>query len=193
MERKSLGYVVQQRGGTGSWGNADLLTDIEATEFEEDTADTTALTVTEGISGGTEYFFRVSAQSSPPGLWSGNTPDNSTTGAASVTTPAGVPGAPGLVITASVDADDNGTVRLTLAPAAGGGSDVTRYELQIWYDGKWNEADDLDDTLVAQVIDGLTPGVKYYFAARAWNSAGYGPWSSPISKRGCQDWCARHT
>ena len=32
-----------------------------------------------------------------------------------------------------------------------------------------------------QVVEGFTPGVRYYFIARAWNSAGSGPWSQTVS------------
>ena len=58
-----------------------------------------------------------------------------------------------------------------------GGSEITRYELRIWYNGQWNEADDLEAETAAQVIEDLTPSQLYYFATRAWNSAGGGPWS----------------
>ena len=102
-------------------------------------------------------------------------------------TPAGVPSQPGLAARVSEDDDEIGSVRLTLTlSTSDGGSKVTRYEAQIWYDGKWNEADDLettpvvesgDDMNVVQLIEELTPSQRYYFATRAHNDSGPSPWS----------------
>ena len=73
-----------------------------------------------------------------------------------------------------------GSVSLTLNlvdEADNGGAAITRYELQIWYNDKWNAADDLEAVETLQVVEGLTPGRLAYFATRAHNSAGAGQWS----------------
>ena len=176
------GYDIRQWNPTnnGSWGATDLH------DGDTDSASTTAFTVVMLV-GGTEYFFAVRAETDggTEGLWSTGaaTLPATTAGAESATTPDGVPRTPTLAIVVSDDDDDVGTVRLRLTLAtADGGSDITRYELQIWYNGQWNAADDLEaDEDDPQVIEDLTPGVRYYFATRAHNSVGPGPWSSPVA------------
>ena len=59
-----------------------------------------------------------------------------------------------------------------------GGSDITGYQLQRWYDGTWtaiggtlaDDAESYEDT-------GLMPGATYYYSIRAINSSGAGAWS----------------
>ena len=184
------GYDVRRwNEDATNWGTDLLFDDPDVVGDDTDSASTTALTVVRLV-GGTEYFFAVRAQAAAEGddgLWSAEgvtASPVSTAGAESATTPDGVPGAPALdtVDNSDIDDDDVGTVRLTLTLAtADGGSDITRYELQIWYNGQWNAADDLEANDDPQVIEDLTPGVRYYFATRAHNSVGPGPWSSPVA------------
>ena len=135
---------------------------------------------------GAKYEYRIQATTDGTnGTWSATTRAD----AASATTPATVPGRPTLAATtATVDDPDPGSVSLVLTtPASDGGADISRYELQIWYDGRWNEAadleanDQLEQAQTAEVIDGLTAGQLYYFATRARNSAGAGQWSELTS------------
>jgi hypothetical protein len=170
------GYDIR-KWDVNSFGTDDLLLDAD------DTADTTSFTVG-SLTGGEEYFFIVRAENDANtnhGVWSSGSLSlpATTEGAFSITTPTGVPGRPGLTAATAGEATDAaGSVNLTLTPTtADGGSDIVRYELQIWYDGKWNEAADLEDETDPQLIEDLTPGQRYYFATRAHNATGAGPWS----------------
>ena len=91
----------------------------------------------------------------------------------------GVPGVPTLVADTG---DDPGMIDLTItAPTSTGGSDITGYQLQRWFEGKWtaiggtlaDDAESYEDT-------GLQPGVTYYYAVRAVNSSGAGAWSAIV-------------
>ena len=136
----------------------------------------------------TKYYYRVRAMPRVGvgvGTDTGWSEESETT---SATTETGVPGRPTIIAATAAataeDSEDAGSVSLTLTPVPAGengGSEITRYELRIWYNGQWNKADDLEANMTPQVIGDLTPGQLYYFATRAWNSAGGGPWSMLVS------------
>ena len=160
-----------------TWGNTNLLQTVNT---EDNTAevgcqsDRTHFTV-EGLIGGTTYYFRIRALQT--GLWSAE--DGDRDGGLSVSTTMGVPGEPTL---AAVTGGDAGTIDLTItAPTSTGGSDITGYNLQRWYNGQWtaiggtlaDDAESYEDT-------GLMPGATYYYAVRAVNSSGAGAWSAIV-------------
>ena len=159
-------YQVERKTGEGSFTEISGVGDLDATA--------TLFVDSNVLVPATKYYYRVRAmpQSGLTG-WS----EESETSAA--TTEAAVPDRPALA--AATDASSEvvpGSVSLTLTLAVNnGGSEITRYELQIWYNDQWNDADDLAASTPAQVIEGLTPGQLYYFATRAHNSAGAGQWS----------------
>ena len=104
----------------------------------------------------------------------------------SATTTASVPNAPVLADpdaeANSDDEDEVGEITLTITAMGDGGSDLTGYELRRWYRGPWQpvnpapaaDAEDYPDS-------GLMPGETYYYALRAVNVMGAGPWSDVIS------------
>ena len=168
-----------------------------------DTADTTAFTV-DGLTGGTEYFFRVRAESDPAGLWSGNIEDGAitSTGGATATTADGVPDTPTLALGtvqtgegANVPTHNSITLTWVALGTADGGSDITSYEILLWnsetsvWDDEATVAADEDkeeaatapDNTYSYADEGLSSSTRYYYIARAVNSAGAGPWSDTLS------------
>ena len=172
------GYEIQRKTGTAQY---DAITGIGQL------AATVPLFVdTTGLAPATKYYYRVRAL---PRVGVGVDPDtgwSEESETTSATTETGVPGRPIIGAATAADSEDagSGSVSLTLTPVPAdqnGGSEITRYELRIWYNGQWNKADDLEANTTPQVIGDLTPGQLYYFATRAWNSAGGGPWSMLVS------------
>ena len=163
------GYEVQQWGGT-SWDSDLLIGDA-------DTADTTAFTVAM-LTGGEEYFFRVRA--APGGDWSGMTPDNATTGAASATTMTGVPGSTGPDSVGQAQKRppitplrSHGLPRLTVAPI----SPATRSRSGTAPAAVgWAEATLADDA-ASYEDENLASSTRYYYIVRAVNMDGPGSWS----------------
>jgi hypothetical protein len=192
-----IGYVIQSLNTgsvPGTWVDIDLLSGDGVTDnanrtlFVVDAIDLADSPTR--LAPDTTYYFRIRAQTIPDTegddqKWSGGTTATSPkVGAASAKTMAGKPSAPVLAAApGDANEDELGSVRLTLTLSTStGGSSITRYELQVWHSGQWNVAEDLDDITTAQVVEGFTPGVRYYFIARAWNSAGSGPWSQTVSE-----------
>ena len=189
-----LGFVIQQwdptvdtdNDGTaeGAWGGnvsspVNLLTAADQTE----NAELTLFTVDTLVAGET-YYFRI--RTDPKSDWSGDTPDDSTTGAASAMTPSGVPGKPTLAdpdaVTDAMDDDDVGSISLTITAPTTGGSDLTGYELQRWYGGQWSTVSPAPAADAKTYTNsGLEPGDTYYYALRAMNATGAGPWSDVVS------------
>ena len=104
---------------------------------------------------------------------------------ASATTSSGVPTEPTLTPLLDTDIGDDpydevevGSIVLMIAPpTSSGGSDLTGYQLQRYENGQWNTITAPATDATTYTDSGLTPGVKYYYALRASNSAGAGPWS----------------
>ena len=164
-------------GNGGDWGNTNLLEVVNAADNTAEAGSQSARThyTVDDLDGGTTYYFRI--QALPGGAWSAE--DGDRDGGLSVSTTMGVPGEPTL---AAVTGDDPGVIDLTItAPASTGGSDITGYNLQRWYNGKWtaiggtlaDDAESYEDT-------GLQPGDTYYYAVRAVNSSGAGAWSAIV-------------
>ena len=147
-------WVPGEGDADGAWGNINnLLQAVNVTDAADEDdlramararlpSDRTHYTV-DGLIGGTTYYFRIRAL--PTGLWSAE--DGDRDGGLSVSTTMGVPGEPTL---AAVTGDDPGMIDLTItAPTSTGGSDITGYNLQRWFDGQWTAiggtlADDAD-------------------------------------------------
>ena len=191
------GYEVQMWDGD-DFSNDNLLAGIT------DTSETTAFTVSEDLTGGTEYFFIVRAltDTADEGLWSsgGAAVPTDTTDAASVTTADGVPGAPTLALGTVSSGDDpnvptHNSITFTWERPANGGSDTTSYEILLWNsetsawvaeatvpaDADKEEADTAEDRTYSYADEGLASSTRYYYIARAINSAGAGPWSDTLS------------
>ena len=128
------GFVIQQWDPTvnadtsdedleGAWGgDVDSPVNLLTAAVETTNAELTLFTVDNLVAGET-YYFRI--QTIPAIDWSGDTPNDSTTGAASAMTPSGVPGRPTLAdpdaVTDAMDDDDLGSISLTItAPTTGG-------------------------------------------------------------------------
>ncbi len=191
------GYEVQMWDGD-DFSNDNLLAGIT------DTSETTAFTVSEDLTGGTEYFFIVRAltDTADEGLWSsgGAAVPTDTTDAASVTTADGVPGAPTLALGTVSSGDDpnvptHNSITFTWERPANGGSDTTSYEIRRWNsetsawvaeatvpaDADKEEADTAEGRTYSYADEGLLSSTRYYYIARAINSAGAGPWSDTLS------------
>ena len=137
---------------------------------------------------GVTYSYRIRATGGSGNTTPGFTGDTSTTIAsamASAKTTASVPGAPilanpGLEANATDD-DDVGSITLNITAPASGGSDLTSYQLQRWQGGRWQAVSPAPATDAETYTDsGLTPGQRYYYALRAMNAMGPGPWSEIV-------------
>ena len=117
--------------------------------------------------------------------WSGDTPDNSTTGAASAFTAGATPNAP--LLSEGIRGNNlcgntstSITVKWTaLLEADQGGSKLTGYELRVWDSatGQWVPVATTAADAEEYEHEDLAPGTKYYYILRAVNSQGPGDWS----------------
>ena len=80
--------------------------------------------------------------------------------------------------------DDAITVRWTwggdlMGVAITGGADITAFELQVWdsANGRWMHQYTAADYETSYEHEDLAPMTTYYYALRARNSVGAGPWS----------------
>ena len=182
----------------------DLLTDVtddqNMTIVDADTPTTTLFTVTD-LEAGTEFFFRIRAEDDEgaDGEWSGSTPNDSTTGAASATTQTGAPGLPATFAAAPATGDD-AVGKITLMwklPDSDGGSDLTGYEIQIWDASTrtWvaeasmavdeltyvADTENQGERFIVYTDEDLEPGKGYYYILRAVNGVGPGPWTAFVT------------
>ena len=74
--------------------------------------------------------------------------------------------------------DDAITIGWTaLASADAGGEELTSYELNKWVGGAWVREDMTEADITSYEDEDLAPNTTYYYAVRARNSIGAGPWS----------------
>ena len=171
------GYQIQRwdptagTGNDGAW-SADIdIPGADTTLYTDRGADDSPL------AAGKTYSYRIRANGGTPGAAVFDQDAGVEDAMASASTAAGAPGKPTLTPVAIEDIEDVGSIMLTIAATEG----ATSLELQRWYDGAWStimapaaDADEYTDS-------GLMPGKKYYYALRATNSNGTGPWSDVVN------------
>ena len=120
-----------------------------------------------GLTGGTTKYYRIRATNSKgAGGWSP---------LAMATTERSVPGKP----TLSIGALDRALYVSWASPATPtGGSNIMRFELQIWDSANRRWVDEVSTTSTAYLDSGLTNGKRYFYRVRAVNAIGNGPWST---------------
>lgn len=154
---------------------------IDNTEVQYSTSSTFASNVS-SVQAGTATFVNIAALQ--PGVkyyWRARSSSaggiSGWSGTASFTTSARVPSKPGTPMTSAVSASG---MTVSWSSAAGNGSAVTTYQLQIASDSSFTtDLRTIDAGLdLTEVISGLSPATTYYLRVRALNSVGWGPWSS---------------
>ncbi len=161
------GYEIQQwnpDAGPAAWNDTDLL------DGEADTANATALTVG-GLDAGATYYFRIRTEGALQSAWSATARGD---GASATTSAGAAPAAPSLL---AMPGSGVGSITLTITPTIGTAS----YELQRWYEGAWHVITAPARDAASYTDSGLNAGVKYYYALRATNANGTGPWSAVVS------------
>jgi subtilisin family serine protease len=136
----------------------------------------TATTYTEtGLSGGTAYWYRVSAKNS---IGTGAT--SATTSATPATLPAAPSGLTGAVAPAA--GVGSGQVKLSWTAPSANGATMTDYVVEISTNqSSWATIADGVSTATTLTINGLTNGTPYWFRVSAKNSVGTGPTSATTS------------
>ena len=162
------GYVIQQWDPDATPAAWDTNTDL--LEGDADTVNTTALNVG-GLDAGATYYFRIrTSGGANDGEWSATARDD---GASAATSAGAAPAAPGLL---AMPGSDVGSITLTITPTIGTAS----HELQRWYDGSWRVIAAPASDAASYTDSGLNAGDKYYYALRATNTHGTGPWSAVV-------------
>lgn len=129
-------------------------------------------TKTRSISPGTTYTFAASIS----GAYNGANPSHS----AKYTTSITVPGAPTNLAASSITS--GGAVITWSAPSDWGGDTTSDYKVQYANNAAFTGATTLVSINGATpTLTGLTPSTVYYVRVLAYNSAGDGPWSTPIN------------
>jgi hypothetical protein len=157
-------YVIQYRSGS-TWNPLNWNT------FNHEVSPGTRVVVT-GLTGGTEYYFRVAAVNVV-----GTGGYSSLSGG--ITTLATVPGAPNGVTGPS----GNGPLTVSWSAPNSGGSPITDYVVQYSSDSgtSWNTFNDGVSPSIGTTVTGLAVGTAYIFRLAAVNSLGTGAYSSPSS------------
>ncbi len=152
------GYRIETSTNAGtSWSEQDGNTVSTATAYEHT-----------GLTPGTTYHYRVSANKSSSTV-TPSTVDNATTEALSA------PQAP-----TGLDAQVQGRTQINLswtAPSNNGGAAITGYRIETSTNAgtTWSEQEnDTESTVTAYEHTGLTPGTTYHYRVSAINSVGTG-------------------
>lgn len=139
------------------------------TEFAEAVSTSTEATVT-GLTGGTAYIFRVSANYG--GGWSDPSANsNSVTPTLPVTAPA----APTITATAG---DTQATATIVYGSNGNAAIDDREIELSSDSGANWSIFTEDNSTSTTASITGLVNGTSYVFRVKAHNSAGWSDWSA---------------
>ncbi len=139
--------------------------------------ESTATTYTDrGLSGGTSYWFRVSAKNAV-----GTGPASTDVQAVPIAFPAAPTGLTAAVAPAA--GVGPGEVKLSwIAPSSNGGSPIWDYLIERSTDGTtWSPVNDGVSTNTTYTVSGLSNGTPYWFRVSARNSLGVGPPTEPAS------------